>query len=477
VETRRVYHEDMKWLLILVMLSAPCGFTQSRAKAPQKKATPAPSAKWPIESLKVEGNKIFTPAQVLAVTGLKIGQMAGRPDFDAARDRLLATGAFETVGYQFASGPEGKGYVATFQVSETPTLFPVHFQGLPAPPSELDAMLRAHDPLYGVGKMPAIKPILDRDARWIEEYLKSKGTPERVRGEVSSIGPDQFEVIFRPDRNPPAVARVVFQSADAAEPEGEGEGKLQRRPLVIPATALQDAIWASAVGMPYTEQAFRELLNTAIRPLYEARGRLRVRFPEIKTEPVTDVAGIKVTVLVDEGAVYSLGRVTVARPTPVDPGQLLSAGDFKTRDIANFDRVAAGIERIRKAVRHAGYLDAKVTSDRTIDDAKKTVDIAVKVDAGPRYTMGKLEINGLELEGEAEIKRMWTLTLGKPFNPDYPDFFLKTVKDEGVFDNLGATKADTKIDAAQHTVDVTLVFKGSDPKAKPGRRGRGGWGG
>ncbi|HXS97818.1 MAG TPA: POTRA domain-containing protein [Candidatus Limnocylindrales bacterium] len=451
----------MKRLPILLMLAAVCGFTQGRAPAAQKKAAAAAPAKWPIEALKVEGNKLFTSAQVVAVTGLKIGQMAGKADFDAARDRLLASGAFETAGYQFAADPNGKGYVATFQVTETPTFFPVHFQELPAPPRELEGVLLAHDPLFAIGKMPGTKNILARDAKWIEDYLASKGTPEKVRAEVSSIGPDQFEIVFRPDRNPPAVARIAFESADAGHK------------LVIPEAALQDAIWTSAVGMPYTEAGVREVLNAGIKPLYEARGRLNVSFPSMRTEPAKDVTGLKVTVTLDEGAVYTLGTVAIVTASPVDPAVLLKQGDFKGKDIANFARVGEGLERIRKALRRGGYLDAKVTSERKLNDEKKTVDVAVSIDPGPQYTMGKVQFTGLDLEGEAEMKRMWTLTMGKPFNPEYPDVFLKAIKDEGVFDHLGNSKADTKVNAADHSVDVTLVFKGDDA-GKVNRRGRGG---
>ena len=62
------------------------------------------------------------------------------------------------------------------------------------------------------------------------------------------------------------------------------------------------------------------------------------------------------------------------------PPSLIKAGDFKTGDVANFDRVNDGLEKIRKAVRRAGYLDVKVTSERSIDDAKKTVDVAVHIE-------------------------------------------------------------------------------------------------
>jgi outer membrane protein assembly factor BamA len=152
---------------------------------------------------------------------------------------------------------------------------------------------------------------------------------------------------------------------------------------------------------------------------------------------------------------------------------LLKAGDFKTGDVANFDRVTQGLERIRLAVRHAGYLEAKVAMDRKIDNDKKAVDVAVHIDAGPRFTMGKLNIVGLDLNGEFEIKRIWTMKEGGPFNADYPDLFLTRVREEGLFENQGKTKSEFKINDREHTADVTLTFAGENPEQKPGKRGRG----
>jgi outer membrane protein assembly factor BamA len=226
-----------------------------------------------------------------------------------------------------------------------------------------------------------------------------------------------------------------------------------------------------AIGSPYTEAGFRELLNGAIRAVYEQRGRVRVTFPKIRTEPTTDVQGLHVFVTIDEGQSYELGKVQIAGPTPVDAAVLLKEGDFKSGDVANFDRVTEGLERIRKVVRRAGYLQAKVTSDRKVDDAKKAVDVAVHIDSGPLYLMGKLEIVGLPLDGEAEIRRMWTLKEGKALDPEYPDYFLGRVKSDGVFDGLGKTKADQKVDEQTHVVDVTLTFTG-EPDQKLQRRTR-----
>ena len=203
--------------------------------------------------------------------------------------------------------------------------------------------------------------------------------------------------------------------------------------------------------------------------MYEQRGRVRVSFPEVRTQPAEDVSGVHVFVKVDEGQSYELGKVAIAGPSPVDPAALLKAGDFKTGDVANFDRVNEGLERIRKAVRHAGYLNAKVTTERTIDDEKKTVNVAIHLEPGPQFLMGKLTIIGLDLNGEPEIRRIWTLTEGKTFNPDYPDFFLNRIKEQGLFENLGKTKADVKINEQTHIADVTITFAGSGADQKPGR--------
>ncbi len=450
----------MKWLLLLLLAPAP-GFAQSHPARPAQKKTEAPppaANQWPIHSLAVEGIHNYTREQVLAVAGLKIGQKAGKVEFEAARERLIASGAFETVGYKFAPDPNGGGYAASFQVTEVEPAYPVRFEELGVPDRDVEGLLRARDPLFSMARLPATQAVIDRYVQWIQDYLAAKGVHEKLAGRVTPVTAEVFAIVFRPARNLPAVALVSFDGNQ-----------------VVPQRVLQEAIDGVAIGAPYTEERFRELLNSAVRPLYEARGRVRVSFPKIRTEPDKEVEGLHVFVTVDESESYQLGKVRIEGPSPAKPEELLKAGDFKSGDVANFDRVNEGLDRIRKAVRHAGYLQAKVTTDRHIDDAKKTVDVALHIDAGPQFTMGKLTIVGLDLDAQAEIDRIFTLKAGKPFNPDYPEFFLAKVREEGLFDNLGETKSEYKVNDQDHTADVTLRFGGDKPNSKTGRGGgRGG---
>jgi outer membrane protein insertion porin family len=208
--------------------------------------------------------------------------------------------------------------------------------------------------------------------------------------------------------------------------------------------------------VPYAEPRFRLLLDTTIRPLYEARGLIRVSFPKVETEPAKDVDGVSVTVQVEPGPAYKLDRVRFVG-ADYSRSEWNDLAKLKTNQTVNFDEVRAAQGRIRDNLRRAGHLEAASQVKRDVNDTDRTVDIEFQIDPGPLFTLGKLDIVGLDIESEPEIRKMWGLTPGRPFNVEYPDHFLVRVKDGGVFDNLKSTRAETKINA-DRTVDVTLYF-------------------
>ncbi len=131
---------------------------------------------------------------------------------------------------------------------------------------------------------------------------------------------------------------------------------------------------------------------------------------------------------------------------------------LKSDQTVNFDEVKAAQERIRANQRRAGHLDATSQVKRDIDDTDHTVGLEFQIDPGPLYTLGKLDMVGLDIVSEPVIHKMWGIAPGKPFNVEYPDHFLSRVKESGVFDGLKSTRSETKINARNHTVDVTLYF-------------------
>lgn len=437
----------LRFVAILAVLACWPSFAQTgpphpvkprpAKKTPEKPAAPS---RWPIETLAVEGNRNFSKEQILSVAGLKLGQLAGKEEFEAARDRLVATGAFETVGYRFAPAGSSGGYAASFQVVEAGPLYPVRFEGLEVPAAEISAWLKSKDPLYGP-KIPATSPILDRYARNIEEFLVSRGQKLKVVGKLAPLGPGEFGVMFRSAAPLATIAEVKF----------EGNKYLST-------TKLQNQISEVAYGFPYSEAGFRTLLDNSIRPLYDAQGLVHVAFPKVAVEKANGVNGLLVNVTVTEGEPFKLGDVQFAGGAAGKSSSLLKLGAFKIGDIANFDDIGQGVERIKKSLRRSGFMRADANVERVIHDKSKTVDLIIHVNQGPQFVFGALTIEGLDLNAEAAIKKLWGLQPGKPFNGDYPDYFLNRVREDGVFENLHKTKSVVKVDEENRVVNVTLEF-------------------
>src|SRR5579871_1469716 len=232
-------------------------------------------SRWPIQSLSVEGNHNYTKEQVLAVAGLKLGQLAGKEDFDAARDRLVATGVFETVGYKFTPSAGHRGYAASFQVVEDEPFYTMRFENLGVPEKDLVAYLTSKDPLFGP-RLAATKPVIERYTKWVQEFVTAKGGG-KIIARVVPISGEQLSIVFRSAKTEPAVAEVSFEGNQ-----------------VLPSSALQAAISDLAIGSPYNEDRFRQFLDNAVRPLYDARGRIRVKFTKVVAEKAKDVEGLAV---------------------------------------------------------------------------------------------------------------------------------------------------------------------------------------
>jgi outer membrane protein insertion porin family len=416
---------------------------------------PAPTT-WPVATLEVEGNRNYSTADVLAVAGLKVGDVAGKNEFDAARDRLLATGAFESVGYRFDPLPgPNKGYAASFQVVEVAQVYPFRFESIHADTKALTEHLRKTEPLFA-DKLPGTKQMLDRITKSVEEWLAKNSQPQQVVARLAATEPGKLEIVIQP-KSLPAVAEINFSGN-----------------TTIPTQQLREAVAGPAVGAVFTEAKFREILDTSVRPLYEALGRLRVEWTNLEVVPAKGVSGLAVTVQVKEGDEFKLRHVEIAKPDAEDKAAfdekaLLKVGAFETDAVANFKKVQEGIGAIEQSLRKRGYLEVKSKMDRSIDDAAKAVDVKLTVDPGPQFTFGQLTIKGLDIETEPVIRKLWAMKKGQPFNIEYPDFFLDRIRADGIFDNLGRTKSAIDQNPATGTVDVTLTFEGEKRPEKPVR--------
>jgi outer membrane protein insertion porin family len=427
-----------RWLPVLVLLA-------SLARAQN------PSAPYPLENLRVVGNQHFTAAQIIAASGLRIGQNVNREAFDAARARLMASGAFENVGYEFKPSAKQTGYEATFDVTEVALLYRYRFEDLPASDDALRAVLRKQEILLG-DEIPATPEVLNRYNGVLTRFLEGK---VEVSGRLNYSLPGEPTILFRPAGERPRISEVHFT----------GNSLLDTKKLAM---TFADV----AIGAEFSDASARHLLDVSIRPLYEAVGHIGVKFPKITSEPSKEegVVGVSVTVAVDEGPEYTLNAVKFVGVDPKKMKELDDLAKLRTKDTVNFDEVKSALNRITGRYKSNGYLHVAVNADRAVNDQQHTVDLTIKVEPGAQYFFGKLAVEGLDLFGEPAIRKMWGDRQGKPFDSDFPDAFLKEVHDQAMFDNLGDTHAETKVNEDSRTVDITLIFFGAKPQGEHRRR-------
>jgi len=438
----------MKWFLGLMAVTAL--FAQQK-----KKAEPAPAV-FPLEALRVEGNQKLTVDKILAVAALKIGEPVIRTDFDQARKRLMETGAFQSVAYEFRPSADAKGVDGLLRVIEVDAWFPYRFEDLPATDEALRAMLRKQEPILE-DRIPATKEVIARYTSAIEEFLGGK---VQVTGKVIADVPDQPAIVFRPPGARLNIAEVHFIGNE-----------------VLPTTTLVSTLAQVAVGVPYSDATMHQLLDASTRAQYEERGRVGVTFPKIVVEKAPKVDGVSVTITVKEGDSYNLGAVKVMGVPPDEADGIKYIGKWRSGDIANLEEVRAGAIKIADRLRSDGYLKVTQKTEHTVHESNHTVDAVIVVNPGPQYHMGKLTIDGLDLLTEPQIRKVWIMNTGAPFRPSYPDQFLKDLREQGVFENLGETRAEKTVNEKTHVVDVKLFFGAAKPKEKTGVKapGRGGF--
>lgn len=427
----------VRLLLALALVGTLFGQAPRKKSAAKKSAPAAVEAptRFPIETLRVTGSKLYPEPAIVKILGVKVGDLLDEKALDLAQQNLSAHGAFSGIAYKYEPSSSGKGYAVTFEVTDTEQVLPMRFdERLKFDEKAVRQKLDTLDPLFR-DKIPGTQAVIERYRAAVEQ---AGGLP--VQAKVSADGPNELYILFYPKGAPPVIAGTFFKGNSAV------------------ATAdLQNTLNGVAVGVEYREKGFRELLENSLRPLYEARGRIGVKFLAVETVADPNVKGLRVTTTIEEGPSYSFGDVGVTGTGGFDR-ELAKAAGIRSGDVANMLSAQAAQEKIHLAMKRNGHMNVSSKVSRQVVEEKRIVNLLFTVAPGPKYTFGKLFLKGLDIHGEHEVRRLWNMKPGQPFNAEYPDYFLNRIREDGLFDNLETTRSEIKPDHQNLTADVTLIF-------------------
>ena len=366
-------------------------------------------AQRPIVSIHVNGNERIPEAAVVAASGLRVGQVVTQPDMDAVAQRLLHTGFFSIASYRCdpVKTASASGFAVVLEVTEEDARTPVLLD-IPGQDAErLWSGLMAADPLIG-RKMPDNELATTYYQRAIQGFLRrSDPSIEIVARTEGKIGGKGSLAIFRPAQLP-KIGAVAFEGNPS-----------------VPADVLQDAVKKLVLGEDYTEYNFRRIVELNIRPLYEERARLTVAFPAVRATPMPADA-VAVTVTVDEGPAWTLGKVNLTGEG-IPAAEMLAAGKFAEGAPANWKEFLMAVERMRPVLTRDGYLRARMTPARSFREGSRIVDVTIDVNKGRQFVFGGLRLSGLDAATEQTVAPMWRLRAGEPMNAGYVDEYLRKI--------------------------------------------------
>ena len=404
----------------------------------------------PLREIHSEGLKSLQAQQVAALCGLQLNAQVGKDDLQGAADKLVQSGMFAKVRYNFQSRTDG--VVLTFHVEEA-TRVPAYFDNFPwFADSELSDAIRAKLPFYD-GSLPEAGAVADQAAEALGQFLVTHGLQAAVEHQVApNPSGDGSVQLFRINAEALHIARVEFSD-----------------PALNTSQTVKQQL-PELLGKPYSRSAIDMFLTEQIRPTFLQKGFLRAKLgpPEVRLtgNPNQKLPEqIPVYVPIAPGAVYHWKGVEWSGNNVLSTITLTNSAGLKAGDVADGMAMEAGWDRVREEYGRRGYMQAKVEPTPTYDDTAHTVAYNVKVEEGKPFHFGSMTITGLSISAEKHVRDAWAIPQGATFDKvKYEEFLTKLqahsteiFKDLPIhYDEVGHWLQPNE---AKGTVDVLLDFK------------------
>ncbi len=427
------------WLFACFHLGIPAAFAQTSRKLSPKELPPSA---FKLISIKTTGTKRYKSEEIIAATGLQIGQTVSEDDFKKAARLLGETGAFGDVLYSFQYSADGTKL--DLQVQDAERFVPARFDNLVwFSDQELLDQLHAQVPLFQ-GQLPVAGDLADQVSNALQALLilrKVQGQADYLRS-AHEDGPIEA-FVFTVAGPQIHIRNIAFAGA------GESELPL----LETAAKKLQ--------GADFSRWMLRTQEDKGFLPIYLERGYLKAAFGDAQAKVVEDSpqeTNVDVTFPVDAGRQYKLTALDLTGNKSFPTGTLRPLIHVQLNQPANAVQLDTDVEAMNRLYGTRGYMAVSILPDPEIDDANSTVKYLLKIQEGDIYSMGDLEIRGLDSRTTARLEDSWRLRGGDTYDSSYAKRFLEQADKEISLLSDWNVSVRESLNRGEKTVDVTLRF-------------------
>jgi outer membrane protein assembly factor BamA len=364
-----------------------------------------------IAKIEFEGLNRLSLDDMIATSGLKVGQQFELSALDAAAQRLVDSGFFKNVAYR--TRPNRDQITITFIVEESKvaTSRVIFDNFIWFTDTDLIAAVRRDVPSFS-GTAPDNGDTVERITKSLQRFLHEHEIEATVSYMASQDSPGSIsqEHVFSVNGIPMPICTLHFPGAN----------NISEAKLIESSKSL--------IGNDYSNK-FVSLfsLNTLV-PLYKEVGQLKAAFSPPLAKPEASAnckSGVDLTVPVDEGLIYKWDKAEWSGNTALTGQQLSDLLGMQKGQPANGVKIDKAAREIQKAYGRKGYLMSLVRSTPNFDDSAQTVSYQMVVREGPQFHMGQLITKGFPDAVDKKIHERWGLKPGDIFDDGYSGEFSK----------------------------------------------------
>jgi outer membrane protein insertion porin family len=422
-----------------------------------------------VSEINVQGNRRIPADTIKARIFTKPGDIYDTSALERDFNSLWNTGYFEDIKILREQTP--KGWRLIFQVKEKPTIREINYVGLSSV-STSDVLDRFKQEKVGLVVESQYDPTRVKKAEVsIKNLLSEHGRQfATIRTEKRDIPPAAVGITFVVKEGPKVkVGKIRFDGNKNIKSRVLRAAMKNLKPIGIPHSIFLENIFAKTYDATKLEED-----TERVRMEYQNRGYFKAGVGDPKTEihdtghkgahiPLIQAGAgkaVDITFPIDEGEQYRLGKITFKNNKAItNTVALRNLIPLKDGDIFSREKIAKGLENLRKAYGEYGYINYTGLPNTTFDEDKKLANVEIDVDEGKQFYVRRIEFQGNTTTRDKVIRRELALEEGGVYNSRLWELSLLRLNQLSYFEQLkpdDPNVTDKKLDEKNGYVDLTL---------------------
>jgi outer membrane protein insertion porin family len=425
-----------------------------------------------VVGIDVTGNRRIPAETIKARIYTRAGDIYDPAGLERDFNSLWNTGYFEDIRFEREQTP--KGWLLHVIVKERPTIREITYTGLNSV-STSDVLEAFKHTKVSLSPESQYDPTKVKKAEVvIRELLASHGRQyASVRTEVRPIPPSAVGLTFVVKEGPKVkVGTIRFQGNKNVNSRVLRHAMKNLRPVGVPHSIFLENLFSKTYDGGKLEEDTEH-----VREEFQNRGyyKVVVQDADVKIHD-TGHTGFHIPLIqhgpgktadinipVEEGDHYRLGGINFKNNKAVTNVKVLRAQfPIKDGDVFSREKIAKGLENLRKAYGTQGYINFTSIPTPTFDEDKKVINLDIDIDEGKQFFVRRIEFQGNTTTRDKVIRREIALEEGQQYNQQLWEFSILRLNQLGYFDQIKADDpgvTERHINEKDGTVDLTLKLK------------------